>query len=226
MKFRYLPALLFSTMLFSASSASANPELYKTILTGKQDEAIAIIKSGAPVEPQCAMPETCAPLLAAIEMGDQKIIKHLIARGVNLNLPAGMDFLAFDIALQRFYDATDNAKRERARKVVRRMVKAGVDINRFNGYGQSGFSQAAAKGDVEMVTLMLEHGAKLDAVAKGTSNMFAATPLMMAAEKGHKDMVKLLLAKGANKKQVDELNRTAADYAKSAGHQDLVALLQ
>lgn len=54
------------------------------------------------------------------------------------------------------------------------------------------------------------------------------TPLMIAAFHGNTEAVKGLLAAGADKtlKNPQDGNRTAIDYAKERGHEDIVALLQ
>lgn len=222
----------FITMLFtycatvSLSSQASADDLFKAILIGGENKAAKLIKGGAAVEPQCDTPEICSPLLAAIESSQPKIMKLLIQHGVKLDVSTAMGLSALDMALKRYYDADEDEYKLRARKVVRRMVKGGVDVNHLNDYGLSGFAQAAAQGDVEMVELMLQHGAKIDATGKGASNLFGATPLMLAVEKGHERMVTLLLQKGANKTAKDSLGKNALDYATKNGHANIMALLK
>ena len=52
------------------------------------------------------------------------------------------------------------------------------------------------------------------------------TALMFAADAGHIDTVKELLRRGADVDRVDTNGRTALDYARKRGHENIVALLQ
>ncbi|HZI27361.1 MAG TPA: ankyrin repeat domain-containing protein [Gemmatimonadaceae bacterium] len=53
-----------------------------------------------------------------------------------------------------------------------------------------------------------------------------STTLMFAADAGHIDTVKELLQRGADVDRVDTGGRTALDFARERGHEDIVALLQ
>ncbi len=83
---------------------------------------------------------------------------------------------------------------------------------------------AAQRGDVERVrTLLPPYG---DPVVDGPpAAPGGLTPLMIAASGGHEAVVEVLLACGADPAQRDARGRSAAFYARAAGHPDLAKRL-
>src|SRR4026209_1433920 len=77
---------------------------------------------------------------------------------------------------------------------VKADLAAGIDVNAKNKYGATALLFTSDKGNVEMLKLLLEHGA--DVNAKDT--FYGGTPVTFAAFNGHVDAVKLLLQKGAS----------------------------
>ncbi|MHC4596120.1 MAG: ankyrin repeat domain-containing protein [Planctomycetota bacterium] len=115
--------------------------------------------------------------------------------------------------------------------------------------------EAAAIGDVNMVSSLLEKGADVDgredqpfktalhrAAISGHKNVAVLlltkeagvnardsgcrTPLHYAAEKGHKDIAELLVAQGADVNVKDKYGRTPVDVALSRNRKELVELLR
>lgn len=86
---------------------------------------------------------------------------------------------------------------------------------------------------LEMVKLLLEKGAKVDAqknfdpTPRIPRDMMyeAVTPLHMAAIRGNVEIAELLLAKGADVDFPNEINKTALMFAISCGHRDLAFML-
>ncbi|HEY1044224.1 MAG TPA: ankyrin repeat domain-containing protein [Telluria sp.] len=94
------------------------------------------------------------------------------------------------------------------RQAVVDLIERGAAVNRS---GWTPLHYAAAGGDADIATLLLDRKANIDARAPtGT------TPLMMAAQEGQQAVVRLLLARGANPYLVDNNKRTALRVAELA----------
>jgi ankyrin repeat protein len=79
---------------------------------------------------------------------------------------------------------------------------------------------AATSGNPQVVQLLLEHYAYIDAESPNGS-----TPLMMAAMYGSAEAVRVLLDAGADATVKNAIGLTALDFAQKAGHEDAVALI-
>lgn len=111
-------------------------------------------------------------------------------------------------ALRRAASAGDVAK-------VKELLAAGVDVNAANSYGGTALAFACDKGRAEVVNLLLEHGADVNA----KDRFYGATPLTWAVEKGHVEIVRALLAKGA------EGETQALTFAAAGGQAGVVKLI-
>ena len=78
----------------------------------------------------------------------------------------------------------------------------------------------AAKGELDVVKLLLEKGAAVNQMDE-----FGQAPLFLAAGEGHRDVVELLLAKGAAVNQTGVEGRSPLLLASERGHRDVVELL-
>ena len=79
------------------------------------------------------------------------------------------------------------------------MLKRGADPNDEDGWvhGNAGLHMAAQDGHVEVVKVLLDHGAEVDA-----TNDSGQTPLHRAAACGHAQTAEELLARGAQVRQL------------------------
>jgi hypothetical protein len=115
---------------------------------------------------------------------------------------------------------------------VRALLKAGADVE---GQGTididsprsiaTPLGEAAVEGHAEVVTLLIEAGADIEAHYHVNR---ATTPLMLASKRGHLDVMRVLLEAGAGVgcECVDVDGKSAVDYAKDAGCAKAVALLE
>ncbi len=87
----------------------------------------------------------------------------------------------------------------------------GIDINKKDTSNLNPLMRAARKGDTEIVKLLLDKGADINAVGKAV-DVDGQTPLLMAFDLGKNDMVTLLLDKGADVNVIDENGKTLLDY--------------
>ncbi|MGH7451925.1 MAG: ankyrin repeat domain-containing protein, partial [bacterium] len=77
------------------------------------------------------------------------------------------------------------------------MLAKGADVNAKFRYNATALSYAADRGHLEVVKVLIEHGAELN--IKDT--FYNSPPLAWAAYNGHTDVVKFLLEKGAEGKE-------------------------
>lgn len=101
---------------------------------------------------------------------------------------------------------------------TRKLIERGAKVQKP---GWSPVHYAATSPNTELLALLLDRGANIDARAPDMS-----TPLMMAVRFGPEDSVKLLLRRGAEKSYINERNVTAADLARQADKPWLLPLLQ
>ena len=123
---------------------------------------------------------------------------------------AGSDTRLADAAMQDDLDG------------VRSLLSQHADVNAAQGDGATPLHWAALKGDPEMVRLLLQAGANVNA---GT-RVGSLTPLYMAASNGNAPTVAVLLEAGADANAPSTANGTTALMkAAAAGSADTVKLL-
>ena len=71
-------------------------------------------------------------------------------------------------------------------EAVRELLEEGADVNLAQGDGMTALHWAAEVGDVEMVGMLLDAGAKLE----GVTRIGDYTPLHIASEAGHGEVVR------------------------------------
>lgn len=79
---------------------------------------------------------------------------------------------------------------------------------------------AAAAGHTDVINVLHEHGAEIDAIDSPSG-----TALMAAVAKGHYEVVEFLLQRGANINAIDPMEKTALTLALNYNYTDIVRLL-
>jgi uncharacterized protein len=102
-------------------------------------------------------------------------------------------------------------------EICRHLIARDADVNKP---GWAPLHYAASGGKAEVVQLLLDHYAYLDAESPNGS-----TPLMMAAMYGSVDTVQMLLLAGADPTLKNSRGLTALDFATKADHPGAVALI-
>lgn len=103
---------------------------------------------------------------------------------------------------------------------AQRLIRRGAEVNKP---GWTPLHYAASNPEpssLDMVRLMLEHHAYIDAESPNKS-----TPLMMAARYGTEPVVKLLLEEGADPLVRNERGMSAIDFARQVGRDGSVDLI-
>ncbi|MGB9107988.1 MAG: ankyrin repeat domain-containing protein, partial [Telluria sp.] len=93
-----------------------------------------------------------------------------------------------------------------------------------NRPGWTPLHYAAASGDADIATLLIERGAKVDAVSPPASGSY--TPLMMAAREGQPDLAVLLVKQGANPRLTNTEGLDAAQIADKANRADIASAIR
>ncbi|MFN0317949.1 MAG: ankyrin repeat domain-containing protein [Burkholderiales bacterium] len=101
-----------------------------------------------------------------------------------------------DISYTQLHKAASECDLEKVRAAAGELPAAdkSEEINRFDREGYTPLAYAAKSGCIEVVKLLLENGASLDAAAE----YWRWTPLLRAANQWHAQVVRYLLAHGAN----------------------------
>jgi ankyrin repeat protein len=176
----------------------------------------------------------------AIKVDDVAAVTDLLQRGFDVNTPDPNSSHALAIALSGpspkvvqlllTWPATHidqrNAQDETPLMMAalrgnlaaaRALIDKDADVNKT---GWTPLHYAATNGHLDVMQLLLEHHAYIDAESPNGS-----TPLMMAALYGSAAAVKLLLDAGADPQLKNQLQLSALDFAKSGSHEESAALI-
>lgn len=183
-------------------AAGADPEVTNTALAGR------------------------TPLMWSLGNGNTAMAQVLLDGGADVD--ARTSYGATPLHFAVWHD------RPEQRVLVQRLLQAGADpdAGQIPSYRLPAnpslrsaegtvLGNVAGGGSVEMVRILLEGGATVDARQPGWR-----TPLMMAAAGGHVEVVRMLLAAGADVAAKDSDGRTALDLALAGSRAGAVALLQ
>jgi ankyrin repeat protein len=108
-------------------------------------------------------------------------------------------------------------------QIARMLLAHGANINAKSNYGETPLHEAIWNQDLQMVTLLLNSNANVNAVMDaGHADDTRQTPLHYAAERGNLEIVKLLLDRGANPDARDSYGETPVAIAQQKGHYDVV----
>ncbi|MFZ6844987.1 ankyrin repeat domain-containing protein [Undibacterium sp. RuTC16W] len=100
---------------------------------------------------------------------------------------------------------------------VKQLIDAEAQINQP---GWTALHYASAKGNVEIIGVLLEQSAYIDAASPN-----GTTPLMMSVRSGKLDAVKFLLDEGADANLKNQLGMTALDFAIEFEQKEIAYLL-
>ena len=103
-------------------------------------------------------------------------------------------------------------------EVVRRLVKAGANINPA---GWTPLHYAIYGNRLDLAQFLVEHGAKLDLRAPN-----GRTALMLATQQAQLDTVRWLVSSGADLSAKDYEGKSALDIAREKGQTEIVIFLQ
>jgi uncharacterized protein len=203
--FRYVAYLVAALVFFPASAGS-----YDDFFTAlKRDDAAtvqALLQRG--FDPNTPNPEGLDGLYLALKDGSLRAAGALVGwpkTDVDRHTPK--DETPLMMASLRGHAG-----------IARQLVARGADVNKT---GWTPLHYAATGGHVEIIQLLLDHDAYIDAESPN-----GTTPLMMAAMYGAPGAVKLLLDAGADPTPKNQVGLTAADFAARSGRGDMAQVLR
>ncbi|MFY2763793.1 ankyrin repeat domain-containing protein [Arenimonas sp. MALMAid1274] len=181
------------------ASASAAPEenddpdaqLYAATRAGRIEAAMAALEAGA--DPS-ALPEAAdrdqrtLPMLAAL-LGDLRLLRELIGRGVDLN--------ADHAGLTPLLAATRDSWHGRPEAVMT-LLANGADARRADAEGNTPLHHAARSTDAAVAALLLDAGALIEAL-----NAEGFSPLGIACAAGNWRLARFLIERGAKPEPKD-----------------------
>lgn len=106
--------------------------------------------------------------------------------------------------------------------IVEHVLRRQGDPNGRDACGRTPLHRAAAAGHAQVLSLLLEYGARIDA----RDMLFGMTALHLAARHRHTDAVICLLSRGADAELRDRFGETPGSIARRVGDQDLVMVLR
>lgn len=170
------------SVLLAVTAPTLAASVRDLVLAAQLDNAVSVGKLLAGgMSPNTIDPLSGEPvILLALREGSEGVIKLLLANkelDVEQAAPNGNTALMMAALKQNT-------------AAVRALLARGAAVKRP---GWNALHYAAAGGDAEIVSLLADKGAPLDAVSPN-----GMTPLILAASEGHPDAVAVLLKRGAN----------------------------
>jgi ankyrin repeat protein len=208
------------TMVKWLLAKKAQEDIFSAICLGDANRVAEILKhDSSAVSFQCyGYDPGSFPLHWAAWKNQPMIVEMLLANGANVN--ATDDRLGTPL-----HDAAAFGHSGQV-EVTMVLLAHGANINAKSNYGETPLHEAIWNQDLQMVTLLLNSNANVNAVMEaGHVDDTKQTPLHYAAERGNFEIVKLLLDHGANSNVRDNFNLTPLDYAKQKRYNDIVDLL-
>lgn len=169
-----------------------------TIYHHMETVRVLVTKGGAKLEVDDYVEHT--PLHYAVTLKDPNIMCFLLDQGANVDARCYDDSTVLHLAVDLNYESVDT---------VRRLIEGGVDVNVKNTRGETALQIACERGFVDIVRLLIDHGATMEASGK--------TPLHIASNHGDLELTRLLLERGAVV-NAEEEGTTPLHYAAHEDH--------
>jgi ankyrin repeat protein len=172
--------------------------------------SITLLVAFAAFHQSDSTPESDAALLDIAEQGDLSALNALLTSSTGVDVRDSCDWTPLMKAA--LYGHVE---------VVVRLLDAGAEVDAQDNGGYTAMMLAASNNHAEIVDLLLSRGAMVDhqEQTRGWS------ALIWAAGKGHTETVETLLHHGADGTLGDFAGLDAADHARKAGHQAVLARL-
>lgn len=190
---------------FSAANAGSYDDFFAALERDATPDVQALLARG--FDPNSVNPKGEYALVAALRLNAFGVAQLLIAQtATQVDVRTAKDETPLMLAALKGQLA-----------VCTQLIARDADVNKT---GWTPLHYAASGGKTEVVNLLLQHYAYIDAESPN-----GTTPLMMAAGYGAADTVKALLAAGADPTLKNALGLTALDFARGKNKPDAIELL-
>jgi ankyrin repeat protein len=173
--------------------------------------------------------ESNAALFDAVSKADADRVQELLAQGVDPNIQDKADNAP--LAHAAWQEISTEDQKIANDKIIATLLKAGADPNRANKNKQSPLMHAVARNKINIVKLLLDSGADVDAQDNtgGTPLLYAAYQDFLDSKHQEKvinnEIVKILLAAGANPNLLTVDQDSPIMWAVTRGKADTAKLL-
>lgn len=178
-------------------------KLHWAVFRGLVHTVQNLLRNGA--DANCVIDTWGSHISRAVNHNKVKIAQVLIDNGANVN-EMNWDKTLLSLAASNDYE-----------EMVKMLLRNGADINLGT---HTALHNAANRGCRGIVQVLLDNGAKIDAVDE-----FGNTALICAANNGHERIVQTLLDRGADVNVMDGFGWTALIYACEHGFESIVQTL-
>jgi ankyrin repeat protein/ketosteroid isomerase-like protein/L-ascorbate metabolism protein UlaG (beta-lactamase superfamily) len=190
-------------------NAEDSDNIFKLIEEGKTKDVINILDSDQ-LSLQLKNSNGASLLHAAARAGDISLIEYLLNGGVDINIKDNNGNTPL-------FEAVDSGKID----VVSLLIDKSADIYAANKYQRTPiFHAARKKGNIALIKILTENGAKLDFVSD-----MGMTLLHYAVQANDAESVRYFLSKGLDSNAVDYRGRTPLMIAAALESTDLVKVL-
>lgn len=201
---RYV-AYLVMAVAFSSAKAGSYEDFFVAVKRDDPQAIRTLLQRG--FDPNALDPAGVHGLYIALKDGSLKAAEALVAwPGTNVEWRTSKDESALMMASLKGQTA-----------LVRKLIARDAHVNKP---GWAPLHYAATGGHSEVIALLLEHHAFIDAESPNKT-----TPLMMAAHYGTTQAVKLLLDEGADVTMRNALGMSAVDFAHGANRKDVAEMI-
>ncbi|TFW28970.1 ankyrin repeat domain-containing protein [Massilia horti] len=204
---------VMACMWFGAAQAATPEESFNFFRAVQMDDARTVqALLGKGLDPNAKNPVGGEPaLVAAVREGSMQVLEVLLANpSTNIEVNA----LNGNTALMM-------AAFKHNKPALMALLNKGAAVDR---QGWTALHYAAAAGDDEIARILLQRGARIDAVSPPASGLY--TPLMLAAREGRHSTAQLLIEQGANPRLKNSEDLTAAQIAERAGQAALSSAIE
>jgi ankyrin repeat protein len=191
-------------------SATALIEGFFSCLSQKRDLELVDLFFSRGLDPNAKLPRF-TPLGGAAMCGNTKLIELMIDHGCEVNLPAQNGDTSLHSCCARGAENRNPQVRAGCLEVAKLLIERGADVNRINQEGKTPLDYACAAihpGWAEMITLLLESGARIDRCENG-----GATCVMHVGISASDEPLKALLNHGVDPNSRDASGLTPLMYA-------------